>query len=445
MQKSSLAALVMFTLLLGGNEVLAAEASSAALPSYTLPGIVVTAHRYSKKDVDTPASTNVITKEEIKDTGAANAQEVLRTVSGLVSETSRQGGGAINPASNSEIVIRGIAGTLVLVNGMPLNLNNRYELSDIPTEDIERIEVVKGGGSVLYGSEAIGGVINIITKKTRENSVYTGWGNQGRQNHGLSVQAGKLGVGYDYSKFGGLDHNSYYNGKYNDTGNAESQNFNASYQFNKAWRLNLSHNGEHHSTNYMGPDSKTKLDSIYDHRVYDTRKDFIQLLYDDHQVKGTLYYNYADIGYADNKYRSTIGKASKTPTYSYTKEKNSVYGGDLQKIWNTDKSGKFLLGGEYKHEKYLPDANADSDLDYSRNIYSIYGQWDKNLDKTNNLILSTRGTWTGSAPDDKNFHNISSQVQFLHKLDKNQSLYASVGQSFKMPTFKQILVRQMAS
>ena len=93
MKKGYLTALVTLSLFLGGREVLAAETASANLPSYTLPGIVVTAHRYSKKDVDTPASTNVITKEEIKDTGAVNAQEVLRTVSGLVSETSRQGGG----------------------------------------------------------------------------------------------------------------------------------------------------------------------------------------------------------------------------------------------------------------------------------------------------------------------------------------------------------------
>ena len=193
------------------------------------------------------------------------------------------------------MVIRGIAGTLVLINGTPLNLNNRYELNDIPAGDIERIEVVKGGGSVLYGSEAIGGVINIITKKTRENSVYTGWGNQGRQNHGLSVQAGKLGVGYDYSKFGGLDHNSDYDGKYNNTGDAENQNFNASYQFNKAWRLNLSHDNEHQTTNYM-----SSSDILLNHRAFDTRKDFIQLLYDDHIYRGSLYYNYADIGYKND-------------------------------------------------------------------------------------------------------------------------------------------------
>ena len=46
-----------------------------------------------------------------------------------------------------------------------MNQDGKYNLEDIPTESIEKIEVVKGGGSVLYGSEATGGVINIITKQ----------------------------------------------------------------------------------------------------------------------------------------------------------------------------------------------------------------------------------------------------------------------------------------
>src|SRR5574344_1709324 len=78
---------------------------------------------------------------------------------------------------NSKIIIRGVEkGTLVLVDGVPLNQSGRYNLEDIPTDLVERVEIVRGGGSVLYGSEATGGVINIITKGKRENSVKTSFG-----------------------------------------------------------------------------------------------------------------------------------------------------------------------------------------------------------------------------------------------------------------------------
>lgn len=56
-------------------------------------------------------------------------------------------------------------GTMVLVDGIPLNVRTGYyDLDRINIADVERIEVVRGGGAVLYGSDATGGVINIITK-----------------------------------------------------------------------------------------------------------------------------------------------------------------------------------------------------------------------------------------------------------------------------------------
>ena len=60
-------------------------------------------------------------------------------------------------------------GTMVLVDGIPLNVRTGYyDLDRINIADVERIEVVRGGGAVLYGSDATGGVINIITKNKRK-------------------------------------------------------------------------------------------------------------------------------------------------------------------------------------------------------------------------------------------------------------------------------------
>ena len=427
MNKNLVLGFAVLQTVLGAQTVGAAGESN--LETYTLDTVVVTANRYEKPDVATAASTEIVTEKRLKDSGATNAQEALNKVPGIISDASRAGGGAVNPFSNSEIEIRGTSGTLVLVNGMPLNLGNRYQLNDIPVENIKKIEIVKGGGAVLYGSEAIGGVINIITKDTRPNSVKVGFGNHGRQNHGVTAQAGKLGVGYDYTKWGSLDHTSDYNGKYNNTGNAETNSFNANYKFDDKWAFNVSHNEGRQSSQYFSAADVLLLKS-----AYTTREDYAQLLYNDNSVRGSLYYNYADIGY--NSFGSAMSGIKKTTKWNYKKEQNSVIGGDLQKVWDV-KAGKFLLGGDFKHEYFNPDSNGDVE-DYKRNIFSVFGSWDKDLDVKNNLILSTRGTWTAASPNSDNFYNISSQVQYLHKLDNEQSLYISAGQSFKMPTFKQI-------
>ena len=71
-------------------------------------------------------------------------------------------------AMTNEVNVRGLkGGALVLMNGNPIAWRGKYNLDQIPASQIERIEIVKGSGSVLYGSEAVAGVINIITKKEK--------------------------------------------------------------------------------------------------------------------------------------------------------------------------------------------------------------------------------------------------------------------------------------
>ena len=73
----------------------------------------------------------------------------------------KDGGGHV-----SRVMIRGMdKGTLVLVNGAPINVNNYASTSGIPIEAVEKIEVIKGASSTLYGAEALAGVVNIITKR----------------------------------------------------------------------------------------------------------------------------------------------------------------------------------------------------------------------------------------------------------------------------------------
>ncbi|MGO3869587.1 MAG: TonB-dependent receptor domain-containing protein [Alcaligenes sp.] len=141
-----------------------------AEPAVTqLDTVVVTATGTALDVKDAPASISVITAEEIKKIPAADLNEVLRRVPGLSQATTPDGG--------TSIQIRGLpqSYTLILVDGRRVGSSNdtfdrysRNEVNWIPPESIERIEVIRGPMSSLYGSDAMGGVINIITKKTED-------------------------------------------------------------------------------------------------------------------------------------------------------------------------------------------------------------------------------------------------------------------------------------
>jgi outer membrane receptor for ferrienterochelin and colicins len=129
---------------------------------------VVSAAGYEQNVADAPASIYVITKEELEKKSFNDLTEVLKTVPGVYIT----GGSAYK-----DISIRGMSSeyTLFLVDGKPMNSNEAYNLNANqvglaanflpPVSLIERIEVIKGPMSSLYGNEALGGVINIITKK----------------------------------------------------------------------------------------------------------------------------------------------------------------------------------------------------------------------------------------------------------------------------------------
>lgn len=129
--------------------------------------VVVTATRREIPVEEAPASVTVIERDEIQSSPAEKVDDILRNVPGMVVESHH---GLDTPPRRS-VSLRGVgpeqARTLILVDGIPINnMNNGWvEWSRIPKDDIERIEIVRGPASSLYGSNALGGVINIITRR----------------------------------------------------------------------------------------------------------------------------------------------------------------------------------------------------------------------------------------------------------------------------------------
>ena len=183
-------ALITGSVIWGGTSGYAEESEQV----FTLDPMIVTAQGFETKDLDTPAAVEVYDVKRIEESGANNAFDVLQNTLGVTVQSQGFNGAAMGTMT-SKIMIRGAqVGTLVLLNGVPMNMDGKYNLEDIPSGAIEKIEIVRGGGSVLYGSEATGGVINIITKKRINNKVKFSAGNFGKERYDISLGTDKFSV-----------------------------------------------------------------------------------------------------------------------------------------------------------------------------------------------------------------------------------------------------------
>ena len=130
--------------------------------------IVVTGTRTFKRQTETPVLVSVISNKILNQVNACNLSEGLNFQTGIRTETDCQ------TCNYTQLRMNGLSGgySQILINSRPIfsPLTGLYGMEQIPTNMIERIEVVKGGGSSLYGSSAIGGVVNIITKVPKNNT-----------------------------------------------------------------------------------------------------------------------------------------------------------------------------------------------------------------------------------------------------------------------------------
>lgn len=150
---------------------------SVAASVYEMPAVLVTAERTEAEIRKEPQSAEIVTSEDIKRSGAYDMRSALSSVLNLSVERSR-------PAKNAgmgghQVMLRGMNTnhTLVLVDGKRMAdedtsvTQNFYVLDRISVDRIDRVEIVRGASSALYGSDAMGGVINIITKKPEKREV----------------------------------------------------------------------------------------------------------------------------------------------------------------------------------------------------------------------------------------------------------------------------------
>ena len=146
--------------------MLAAVLPDLVLAATEIPAVVVSAARTEQSTLTTPASITVISREQIEASGARHINEVLRGQGGVQIQD------LYGDGSRATVDMRGFgdtagSNTLILVDGRRLNNPDiaAPDLNSIALEDVERIEIVQGSAGVLFGDQAVGGVINVITRK----------------------------------------------------------------------------------------------------------------------------------------------------------------------------------------------------------------------------------------------------------------------------------------
>ena len=324
----------------GYAEVAAAEEadSQQAVEQVQTRDVVVTASRTEQLVKEAPAAVEVITREDLDKMGAENLAQALQLAIGIdVSENGMVG---------NSVAIRGAKSnqTLIMVDGMRIRTENtdqtanNYELQRVNMADVERIEIVRGATSSLYGADAMGGVINIITKtpdKTSQ-SVFADYTTK-QADAGFRVATGLRGKWASSFSYKRSDiHHLDINGSGTQYGTKDYFNVKTKYKIDDKKSLNF-------FLDYMNED--LYLDS--DFTSYDHDRTKFGLSYDGKDKKGKyqLRINYSIF----NKDQNTRKNGTLT---GWDEMKFRTLTFDGQRSYQLNDEHLLTIGGEIRKEKY---------------------------------------------------------------------------------------------
>ncbi len=422
-----LAALLFVWLFTG---VVEADAEKTDRP-FKLDEVVVSATMTEKLISDAPGSVEVITAREIQDMNALTVAQALKSAAGLF--VSLQSGRVRVPG------IRGARSkhTLVLLDGRRLafGFNDMIDVRQIPTFMVERIEIVRGPASALYGSDALGGVVNIITKSPPRE-----WSGMATAQYGVNrdgdgrEHVGGFMLGGPVERFraliaaelrqkDGWDKN----GKLPDDGFKEDPRFAASrFAFDVMEGQVLSGGIDYAQNNYTG-------DMSYENLVRERKADeerlgyFLQYdahLMDVHHVMLRL--NRSQFRY--NNEFVPFAASGERHTEQYTNQAELRYSG----LWFGDH--QFTLGGELRREG-LDDTQEGIRTDRDVDNISVFLQNEFHLFDPLYVVLGLRydhhsqfgGQWTPRG-------------SVIYSLNDFLRLKGSFGQSFRAPSLTELFV-----
>lgn len=345
--------------------------------TYSLDEVVVTATKTELTQKENPRSVEVITKEDIQNTGAISVRDALRTATNIDIVSVNHGGG-------ENISIRGgdTDGVLILVNGRRVagenyfmsQGSNAYALDRLNLSNVDHIEILRGPASAIYGSGAMSGVINIITKKSEKPEfsvgVATGTNEMSNYYHYDTGKNGKVSVNFDvnFSKLRNIDSKA---GKNLLHGPKQAYNLNLDYEMDENNNLNL-------MLDYAKDNLETRMrdfsvsssapdDLKYPITSFTSERKTIALTYDGKNSN------------SDYSLSASYSQLNRDPYAADTPGTNEK----KYKSWNieardtirTSDNNKLIFGGEYRGDKasiYSGDNTVKNTDQYSLYLYDEY-------------------------------------------------------------------------
>ncbi|MCK5552537.1 MAG: TonB-dependent receptor, partial [Deltaproteobacteria bacterium] len=422
--------------------------------------VVVTATRYEEEISTVPANVTVIDEEDIENSNAKNVPDLLSTEEGIVVRD------LLGNGKTAQVDLRGYGetapyNTLVLVDGRRVNEIDLsgVDWTQIPLEQIERIEIVRGTGTVLYGDNASGGVINIITKTPSDKFRFKAGalvGSYSRNKEEVSISGGHGNIAALLS------------GSYDSTnGYRENNEFRAMdvggkivYDPSEFLSLNLS--GGYHSDDYGLPGELSEEQVAIDRRAAnnpfdeaESKDGYLKLLGDlDLGRYGSIV---TDLSYRDRKIASqfvSYSSASNSEIKTWGITPRYLWRGDIFNRPNTLIAGVDVYLADQDGKSFFGSPLALSGLaDVERDAYGFYVNDEISL--LGNLILSVGARHQrvqydlkqedllfGFAPlDDTVTHRENAYNAGLNFLYRGKSsVFVRANRSFRFPLTEEIIV-----
>jgi len=387
-----------------------------------LDKIVVTPSRIEEDYREASRDVEIITSTQIANGGSKNIAQALTDLTSV--NISDYGG----PGGSKTVRMRGstAAQVLVLVDGRPVNSprDGEIDLSTIPLDNIDRVEVLHGPASSLYGSQAMGGVVNIITKNPpkdkQETEAYSAFGTfrtyTERMSHGARI--GRLGyiISGEYQSSEGFRANSMFNEK----------GFNAKFNYELNNNNNFIINSGFNKSR-SGTPGKASAPDLDDKQVW--LKNFLDFNWQFKPdttagLSARIYNNYDRLEFIENTAGSIFDTANSKSVHTTT-----VRGYDLQ--FNKEILKDFQIIGGFNYTTNLNNSTSTAKHKYIVRAGYLEGKISL-LDK---FMINA-----GIRRDDySNFGSeINPSLSLLYAINKDNKIHGLVSRSFRAPTFNDL-------